>query len=110
MRGSGYPEHPSLNLRAIVGLNMRMGGSGLSRSLIAIGISAMLEVADSIFPAVANLNVLLTIFATAGPIAPAVSLDFPDLDRDGESFIKLLKFQFKQSDCVLDDVVLCFSD
>ena len=78
MRGSGYPECSSLDLRAIVGLNMRMSGSGLSRSPIAIEISAMLEAAGSIFPAVANLNVWLTIFATAEPDAPAVSPQSPD--------------------------------
>ena len=91
MGGSGYPEHPSLDLRAIGGLDMRMGGSGLPRSRIAIAISAILEAAGSIFPAVTNLNVLLTIFATAGPIYPAVSSNLPDRDLDMEVLLKIFK-------------------
>ena len=96
MGGSGYPEHPSLDLRAIGGLDMRMGGSGLPRSRIAIAISAILEAAGSIFPAVTNLNVLLTIFATAGPIMPAVSSHLPDRDRDVEVFKENLKIHLWQ--------------
>ena len=86
MRGSSYPECSSLDLRVIAGLNRRMSGSGSAKSPIAIAISAMREAAGSTFLVVANLNVLLTIFATTGPVEPSVSSHLPDRDRDVEVF------------------------
>ena len=74
---------------------MMMGSSGLARSLIAIAISAMREAVGSIFPTVASLNVLLTIFATVGQIGPVVSSHLPDRDRDLEVLMKSFKFPFE---------------
>ena len=84
MRGSSYPEHPILDLRGTAVLNRSMGGSGLAISPIAIAISAIVEAAGSIFPAVANLSSQLVIFATAGLIELSIFPHCRDLHRDME--------------------------
>ena len=89
---------------------MRMDNSGLARSPIAIAISAMREVAGSIYPAVANLITLLMIFAAAGSIELDTSSHLPDRDCDVEfyNFLQIFIKIERMSLPLRTDALFCF--